>query len=405
MPIYQYVGRTHEGSLSRGNISAEGLADAFRLLKQRGIIPLRLQEAGQRASLFSNKMPLFRRRLKPVHVQYFCRQMATMLSAGLQITRALEVVANQKQNPRLSEIARGLQREIEQGKPLHTALAVYRKEFGPMLVNLLAAGEESGNVDQIFSHYADYLEKRIKLASEIKGAMIYPSLLFIIGTAVIGLLTFYVLPRFAQILDTDKFEMPAMTRMMLAVSDFLRQNASEAALAGGMMLLAATVLYRRPRVQWWIDRLKFSLPVIGGLTTLAVTARMSRSLAMMLKSGLPFLKNLELTIPVLGNRYAATLMTNIKMELASGVDLHTTFSKIRFLPSLFLGLVEVGEKSGKLDRMFEEAADYYEAELEKRLKRAVQLLEPVMLLVISLFVGVVSTALISTIMRAVQSLY
>ncbi len=405
MPVYQYLGRTEEGALSRGSLVAEGLSDAFRLLKQRGVIPVKIEKANSQEGLFGRKFFSFRRRLKPTQVQYFCVQMATMLNAGLQVTRALAIIAGQKQNPRLQAVAKSMQRDIEHGKPLHAAAAAFRQDLGDMLVNLIAAGEESGNVDEIFLHYAQYLEKRIKLMREIKGAMIYPAILFFIGIAVILLLAFYVLPRFADILDNNKFEMPAVTRIMLAGSEFLRQNLFEVGLGIMVLLVVAAFILRQPRGQFFVDQLKLKLPFVKTITSLAVTARLSRSMAMLLKSGLPFLKNLEHTIPVLGNRYAEDLLGNMKNELASGVDVRTTFARIPFLPDLFLSLIEVGEKSGKLDRMFEQAAEYYESELETKLKRAVQLFEPGMLLLISLFVGLIASALISTIMKAVQSFY
>ncbi|MDQ7062853.1 MAG: type II secretion system F family protein [candidate division KSB1 bacterium] len=405
MPVFQYLGRTADGAISKGDLVAEEIADAFRLLKKRGIIPIKIEKAKSNAERSGYNFFSFQRRLKPTQVQYFCVQMATMLNAGLQVTRALAIIAGQKQNPRLQAIAKSMQRDVEHGKSLYLAATTFRQDLGDMLVNLIAAGEESGNVDTIFLHYAQYLEKRIKLMREIKGAMIYPAILFFIGIAVILLLAFYVLPRFADILDNNKFEMPAVTRIMLAASEFLRQNIFEVGLGIMVLLVVAGFILRQPRVQFFVDRLKFKLPFVKSLTSLAVTARLSRSMAMMLKSGLPFLKNLEHTIPIIGNRYAEHLLANMKNELTAGVDVHSTFLKIHFLPDLFLSLIEVGERSGKLDRMFEQAAEYYESELESKLKRAVQLFEPGMLLMISLFVGLIASALISTIMKAVQSFY
>ena len=403
MPRYSYQGRTAVGALSSGYIMAANVPEALKLLKAQGIIPLKVEEEKRKKPFTLPSILPFKRRVKPYALQSFCLQMATMLEAGLPVARALTIITQQKAPTRLREIIEQMVQEIQRGRSLHAAALEFKDEFPPMFLNLIAAGEESGNLDYVFRQYAAYLDRQIKLQRELKSALTYPALVLVISLLVGALLTFYVMPRFAEILDTTKLKLPTLTAFLIQASFFLRSNSLLLIILAGILAVGVKQSLKIPAVRLAFDRMLIQLPVVGSIVIFALASRFSRTMAMMLKSGIPFLKNMDFAAQVLGNSFVEQKFRELQQDLSAGQEITYTFQKVQFLPPLLLSLIEVGENSGKLDLMLQYAADYFEQELEYKLKNLIRWLEPGMLLLISGFVGLIAYSLITTVMRAIQS--
>ncbi|MCQ8131039.1 type II secretion system F family protein, partial [Methylomonas rivi] len=319
---------------------------------------------------------------------FFFRQMAFMLRAGLSVAHALELAQAQVSSARLNLTVRLMLKDIEAGQSLSSAMGKHPQVFPDMAINLVVAGENTGELDEIMERLAVHLDKKAALRAQTVNAMIYPLIVVLAAIGVGVFMVVKIIPKFAKFLQGKGRALPPSTQMLIDISDFVRANGLWiiAGVAGALLMVALIYMTRRGRL--YIDHALLRLPVIGSLLVTGAMAQMSWALSILLRSGVTVYDALKITGNLLGNRVYADKLRQASESILQGRDVATSISHPR-IPVLVTQMVAVGENTGSLDGVLLELGIYFEKLLEIAIKRLSTLIEPAMILVIGGMVGFV----------------
>lgn len=401
MAQFQYRAADGDGKILEGTIEAGEVAAAIARLRDRGLIPLRVAEgAAKRSGLGSIALPslnLRRKSVKPRDLLVFTHEMSTLLAAGLPLDRSLSTLADLSENPEMKAVVSDVLQSVQRGKSLAESLAQHPKVFAPLYVNMVRAGEVGGVLDHVLARLRDYLESADELRSEVRSALIYPVILTLVAIGSVTILLTYVLPKFATIFSQAGQALPTSTRLLLGLSDAMRNY--------WWAMIAAVVLAglgfahwtRTPagRLRW--DGLKLRIILLGDLLRKLSVARFARTLGTLLKSGVPMLQALDIVREVTGNVVLSQAIDQVKSGVRGGSGVSQPLAQTGVFPPLALQMISVGEETGKLDEMLVQVADYFDKEVRAQVKRLTSLLEPVLLLVGGVVVAFVVLSMFSAI--------
>jgi type II secretion system protein F len=402
MPQFHYQATTPQGKMVEGVMEAGEERMVAARLHDQGYLPLRIRLPGQaearaaaqpRLALPSLPLP-GRGRVRQKDLQIMTRELATLVSAGLPLDRALSVLTNITDREELKRAVGQILRLVQQGKSLAEALAEYPKIFPPLYVNMVKAGELGGFLDTALQRLADYLERAQEVQNEIKSALAYPVLLVVVGGLSIILMFTFVLPKFAVIFKDVGDALPASTRLLLFISNVLRSYWWALVLAGvaGWFGLRRYVATPHGRFAW--DRWRLRLVIFGELVLKREVAQFARTLGTLLKSGVPLLQALEVVADVAGNQVIRRGLTEARGGVREGQGISGPLGRSGVFPTLALQMVSVGEETGRLDEMLMRVAEYYERETFSQLKRLISLVEPLLIVVMGLIVGFVVVSML-----------
>jgi general secretion pathway protein F len=316
-----------------------------------------------------------------IEIAAFTRQLATLLQAGIPLARALGTLTDQVKNLRLKTPLSEVRASVNEGIPLADALAKHPKLFDELFISMVRAGELAGNLDEVLTRLADFLEGSQKLKSKIQGAMIYPAVMVVVGGGIMAVLMIKVIPEITAMFSQQGKTLPLNTRFLIASSAFLGNNWLY--ILFGM--IAAGILFSRwtrsknGKAVW--HRFLLGLPVLGELIRTINVGRFARTLGTMLQAGVPMLRSLDTGKQIVGNVLIQRAIEDAKLQVTEGVSLATTLKKSGEFPTTMIDMVAVGEEAGKLEQMLERVALTYEAEVDAKLSRFTALLEPMMLVV------------------------
>ncbi len=405
MERYKYRARDMAGKMQEGVVEAEDLDEAVRALRQRQYFPVVLNRQRTKAPEKNVSVGIFEQRISGKEIMLFCNQLATLLSSGVSIVSSLKTIRKQMENDRLGEISDDVASSVASGNAFSLALAKYPKVFPKLLVYMVKAGEESGQLDKVLHNYADYLEKKEELKSEVINAMMYPAFLLVLSVGIMIFLMVYILPKFITVLEDAHAKLPLPTRVMVESSKFLQHHYLPLT-AGTLVFLISFRLIIRTRSgrRWW-DWLKLKLPIFGDVVYKMALVRFSNVFAVLSQSGIPILRGLEISKQVVGNVIFENIVDEIRTNLSLGKRLATEVAKTDFFPPLFVQMISVGEETGKLDNLMEKVSDYYSKEVNNKLKRMVAALEPVMLVVMAFLVGFVALSLVMALMSVLNTIH
>ena len=387
---YHYRAATQDGRVVEGVVQAQSQPTALDELRRQRLYPIDV------APLSANRTTRQARSLnKSAALALFARTIATMLGAGVPLERALAFAAQQARHPELARAARAVHHELQGGASFSEAVSRERGVFPPLFVAMVAAGEESGALDDAMLRLADHLEELSELRGQIRSALLYPALMGVVSGAGITILLLFVVPRFADLLGAEGVALPLSTQILVTLSRIV---------VGGWWLIAlaavATVLIARRwlsqpanRKQWHAWRLRW--PLVGELELKYATARFSRALGMLLGSGRPVLASLSAARGTVTNLALGESLENATEAVAHGQRLNTALAGS--LPPLATELLAVGEESGRLDELCLRIADSYDTEVKRTLRAAVGIIEPVLIVVFGLIVGFIALALLQAI--------
>lgn len=389
---FTYRAKDPSGQVFSGTLVADSEAAVASYIRAKGQFVTQIRESRRHAwkALLNLTQKV---RLKDLAV--FCRQFATMVDAGLSLIVCLNILTEQTQNPLLKETLRAVGRKIQEGETLSQAMRDYPHIFPELMVSMMEAAEVGGVLDVVLNRLAVQFEKEYKMDEKVRSAMVYP--LVVIGFAalvVIFILTF-VLPIFVQQFAAMKLELPVPTRILLAISGFLRDFGllfaiGLIALGYGLRLYA-----RRPAVRQVLDRLTLRLPVFGTLWRMVAVARFTRTLGTLLRGGVPILTALEAVKRTTNNQMIIQALTAAQGGVREGMGLGSTLGSSRLFPPMVIQMVAVGEEAGELDKMLDKVADFYESDIDDMVGRLSSLLEPALILVLG---GVIGFIVISIMM-------
>jgi len=398
MQKFKYTAKDASGSKVSGVVSAGTEMEAVGQLQKQSLMVLKIKPEGGGGSSFWS-MSLFgkgdpRPRVKSDDMVLFTRQMATMISAGIPLLEALEVQAEQVSDKGFKAAIRKIADRLRTGSDLSAALAEYPKVFKPIFVNMIRAGEASGQLDEILTRLAEYQEASVALKREIKAAMTYPVISLALITGITLFLMVGILPKFKQIFDNlmasnPKASLPAITKFMLDLSIAMRDNFVTGLLA---MIAAGTglVLYvRTKRGEWQWHWLKLRLPVFGTLFSKVAMSRFSRTFATLIRSGVPILGSLEIVAGTAGNRIVSDAVMEAKESVRQGKTLAEPLAASGVFPPMVTRMISIGEKSGAMESLLMKISEFYDQQVSATVESLTSLIEPIMIGVMGVMVGTI----------------
>ena len=381
MTTWEYSARTVDGQVERDTVERPTREDAVAYLRRRRLIPIRIRERPAGIDLRIGR-PVGTRDLV-----VFTRQFATMIDAGVPLTQALGVLGRQSQNEVLRDAARAVVLDVESGHALADALGEHPSVFGDLYVNMVAAGEAGGALDTLLRRLASFLEKQDILRRKVRGAMIYPAVIVLVSIAAIAVLLLFVIPTFQVMFTSLDRDLPMLTRSVIALSAFLQSYFHAILLASFAVAVGLGRWFRTGPGHLARDRALLRLPLVGDLARKAAISRFTRTLGILLASGVSILEGLTITARTAGNRVVHDAVLACRASIAEGRSVADPLRETGVFPPMVTQMIHVGEQTGQLDGMLERVADFYEDEVDVAVDSLLSVVEPAMIVVLGLVVG------------------
>lgn len=401
MPYFRYKATEDTGESTEGIIQAASPDVAAEILDDKGYTVLSLTE--ERIGLLERSLG-FLNRVKIQDLVLFSRQLSVTVSATIPLVQGLKIIVNQTENQTLKTIVSEIADDVEGGAKLSSALSRHPEVFSDFFINIVRSGETSGKLDEVLNYLADQQEKDYDLTSKIKGAMIYP--VFIVsGLVLVGaLMMIFVIPQLTSILQETGVELPLTTKALIWTSNFL--TAWWWILLIGIVtgVLVIRQLTRSGDGKYFWDKFKFRIPIFGELFKKIVLIRFTRSLHTLTTGGVALTKSLDIVADVVDNEVYRKLIVETKREVEDGNPIATVFLKSPDVPTMTAQMMNLGEKTGRLDDILEKLSDFYSRELQNMVNNLVTLLEPLIMLVMGIAVGLLVSAIILPLYSLASSL-
>jgi type IV pilus assembly protein PilC len=383
MATFIWEGRTKGGELRSGTFTADSEDVVSERLRAQGLTITKLKKKP-----LELRLPQLGTGVGLQDMVVFTRTFSTMIDAGLPIVSGLDMLSNQAENPRFGRILQSVKVEVESGKSLSEAMGSHPRVFDDLFRNLVAAGEAGGILDVIFRRLATYLEKAAKLRRQVRGALVYPAAIMGVGVLVVFVMITKVLPVFEKMfIDLGAGSLPAPTRMVLALSHAITDNAIVFTLVVGAAVFGITMVMRTDRGRWAFDVVILKAPIIGNVMRKIAVARFTRTLGTLLSSGVPILDALDIVAKSAGNRVVARGILYARSKISEGKDIASPLLETGVFPPMVVQMIGVGEQTGAMDDMLQKIADFYEEEVDAAVTAMTNLLEPVMLVGLGGIVG------------------
>ena len=403
MDFFTYKGIS-AGKYVEGEIEALNQEEASHKLKEQKIIITNLIRTKKKKGEKKGKgkgggFSFGKKKVKSEDLVIFSKQFATMVKAGLPILQVLEMLRDQLENPTMKEIIEDIRRSLEGGVTLSKCFEKYPKLFDNVYINLIKAGEASGKLDVFLLKIVESLEKREKIKKKIKGALMYPSIMFTVAIVVSAFMLVKVVPVFAKMYDGMGIALPKSTAVIMGMSDFLRGT-------GGMVLLLSIIGFivafrylttKNEKIKYLWHKQVLKLPVFGDMILKSLIARISLILGNLSAAGVNLLEALEIAKSVSNNVVVTEALENVKKGVFSGDTLTKLFLKEPLFPPTFSQLIAVGEQTGNLDEMFNSVAMYFEEEFDSAVDNMSSLIEPIMIVFMGIMIGGLMIAMYSPI--------
>ena len=387
--LFVWEGKNKNGQTVKGLQKAPSEAVIRALLRRQGINPTAIKKQNSRAARKNKK------KIKPVDIAIFSRQLATMIGAGVPLVQALDIVARGNENLSMRELIMTIRASIEGGSSLSEALAEHPAYFDDLFVNLVNAGEKSGALETLLDKIATYKEKAEAIKAKVRKALTYPSVVTIVAFVVTGILLYFVVPQFEGLFSSFGADLPAFTRMVINLSEFV-QSWWWIILGtiGGIVAVIRFFNRTSPEFRRGRDRLLLRLPVIGKILHKAALARFTRTLSTMFAAGVPLVEAMESVAGATGNIVFQEAVMKMREQVATGQQLHLCMQeRMDLFPNMAVQMIAIGEESGALDDMSAKVAEFYEAEVDNLVDNLSTLLEPMIMAILGILVGGLVTAM------------
>lgn len=402
MPIYKYRTRSEDGKVMTGAVEAVSESEAADLLADRGLVVLALSQTNLKASGKGFNINIGRIRQKDLVI--FSRQLSVMMSATVPIVQALRILSQQTPNPILIDKIVEMANDVDGGMKLSSAMAKHTKIFSRFYVSMVRSGETSGKLDEVLEYLANQMEKDYDLVSRIKGAMIYPAFIVFAMVAVAFLMMTFVIPRMTNLLIESGVELPLLTRILIATSNFFARFwiLVILGLVGAFLLFRMWTRSKSGRVIW--DRTKIHFPIFGSFFRRIYIVRFTRSLSTLIRGGVPISIALRVTAEVVDNYAYQELILETVREVEGGNSISTLFNRSELMPKMLTQMMNIGERTGKLDTVLDKLADFYSREVDNSVQGLTSLIEPMILIVMGVGVGAMVAAIMLPMFKIAQSI-
>ena len=387
--VFLWEGKSRQGNVQKGEISANNKEEVMTLLRKQNITPVNVTAKPREIKLGFGEP-----KVTDKDVVILTRQLATMIDAGLPLVQCLEILGSQTENKTLAKVIVQVRSDVESGATFADALKKHPKVFDNLYVNMVAAGEAGGILDTILGRLAAYMEKFAKIKRQIKSAMIYPSVILFVAVAVVALLLVVVVPMLAVMFKEAGQALPLPTRIVIAVSDFLKSW-------GGLILLLSIVGGIFGIKKWrktdnglrTTDRIAMKIPVMGSLIIRVSVAKFTRTLGTLMTSGVPILEGLIIVAKTAGNKIVEEAIMQTRQSVSEGKTLAEPLTKAKVFPAMVTQMISVGEATGALDNMLNKIADFYDEEVDSAVAALTSMLEPMLMIFLGTTVGFVIIAM------------
>jgi len=393
MPVYKYSAVAMDGSRRSGALEAASEAQLSSALRSNGLYLTKSRVAGAKSKYT---------KLKTNEVADFCRQLSAMLSSGITLIRAMQIIEARDAKPKVKEVYHDLIDELRRGSTLSESMEKEDPAFPPLLTNMIRAGENSGGIDTTAEKMAVTYDKQHKLNAKMKSAMVYPIVLVVLILAVIIIMFTFVIPSFVGIFGD--MELPLPTRIMMSISGFLVRYWTF--VLGGLIVAVALLIsiFRQPAPRRVWDKFKLRVPIFKKLLRTIYTARFARTLASLYVSGIPMIQSLHIGKTTVGNTYIESQFDNVINSLGNGRTLSQSMAEVDGFDMKLQSTISVGEESGRLETMLDSVADQFDYEAEMATQRLVSLMEPAMIVIMAVVVVTVIVSVLLPIFQMYQSI-
>jgi type IV pilus assembly protein PilC len=382
MAVFTYTARNNTGDIMSGEREGKSRDEVVNFLRTQRLTPVKIEEKAKKEGGFTLGTGIQTR-----DVVIFTRQFATMINSGLPLVQSLDILKNQSENKALQKVVGQVLYDVESGQTLADAMRNHPKTFTDLYVNMVAAGEAGGILDTILLRLAVFLEKADALKRKIKGAMIYPGVIFTVAGVAVTVLLLFVIPTFQRMFESAGVPLPGPTLFVVALSKLLQAYWW----AMGIGIVAFVVLlkqyYKTSGGQLVLDRLLLNLPVLGNLQRKAAIARFTRTLGTLVSSGVSILDGLEITARTAGNRVLHDSIMESRNSIAGGETISEPLKRSGVFPPMVTSMINVGEQTGGLDEMLTKIADFYDEEVDAAVEALLAAMEPIMIVFLGVVVG------------------
>lgn len=384
MPVFVWEGTTRKNEVKKGEMEAADELAVRGLLRRQGFKSIAIKTKPKDLEEY---LPFLKGKVKEKDVVVFCRIFSTMINAGLPLIQCLDLLAQQEQNKSFKEIIKTIKSDVESGASLTEALKKHPAVFDDLFVNLVAAGEAGGILDVILGRLSGYMEKAMKLKSQVKGAMTYPAAVLCISIGVVALLLLKVIPVFKKMFEGMGGELPGPTQFLVNASEFMQSYWWIMAGIIVAVVVAFGRFYKTEKGRWTIDSLLLKSPVFGPLLKKVAVAKFSRTLSTMMNSGVPIMEGLNIVSKTSGNVVVEAALIKTRQSISEGRTISEPLMETGIFPPMVVQMIAVGEATGALDTMLSKIADFYDDEVDAAVSAMTALLEPIMMVFLGGVVG------------------
>ena len=382
MPAYVWKGKTRRGVATSGERVADSKDAVIAMLRREQVLVTSVKEKGKEFAL-----PKLGSGIKAKDIAIFTRQFSVMIDAGLPLVQCLEILGTQQENAAFQKVLLGVRQDVEGGSSLADAMKKHPQAFDNLYSNMIAAGEAGGILDTILKRLAVYIEKSVKLKSQVQSAMIYPVAVVSIAGLVVGVILWKVIPTFAALFAGLGAQLPLPTRIVIGLSNWLVRLLPFLVIGSIVLVVAVRRYYATHKGRRVIDGLLLKLPVLGMILQKISVARFCRTLATLMSSGVPILDGLEITARTSGNAIIEDAIMVTRKSVEGGQTLAQPLKGTGVFPSMVVQMISVGEQTGALDTMLSKIADFYEDEVDTAVGNLMTLMEPILILFLGTVVG------------------
>ncbi len=385
MPTYKYRARDNNGQTIKGKIDAKSIGQARKILRSRKLIIFSVEEGSKlfNSDLFGEGSTKLKLREKIILTE----QLAVMVKSGLSVSDAIKSINSESTKKPISKMLNDLASEVEGGAPLSEALSKYPKAFDSVYIQMVRAGEKSGNLDKILARITKQLQKDAEIKGKVRSALMYPAIISILMVLVIAVIVIVVIPRLKTVFDDAGIDLPMSTRMLIKLSDFTVKYWLWLILfiIFGFIAFHFGLKVKKIKLLW--DKIKMRVPVFGTLLKHVYLARFSLGFSSLLSSGLPILEIFSTTKKLVGNDAIEEELGHIEKKVENGMPIASALRESKYFPNMVAQLTQVGEKSGTLDQSFKVIANFYEQEVDNTTRNLSAALEPIIMVVLGIAIA------------------
>ncbi len=392
MPTFAFSGRTRSGETVTGERVGDTIDAVVAMLRREQVLVTKVSPVKAKADAAPKKGKLGKS-ASPKSLAIFTRQFSVMIDAGLPLVQCLEILGSQDPDANFGATILQVRADVENGQSLADAMRKHPKAFDALFSNMVAAGEAGGILDTILKRLATYIEKAVKLQSQVKSAMVYPVAVIVIAGVVVGAILWKVIPTFAGMFASLGAELPLPTRIVIKLSDLIVKFGWMGLVAMGLLGWAFKSYYATEKGRRLVDAIVLKLPVLGLIMRKIAVARFCRTLATLIASGVPILDGLEITARTSGNAIVEDAILATRKSIEAGNSIAAPLRETNVFPSMVVQMISVGETTGALDTMLGKIAEFYEEEVDSAVAGLLTLLEPVMIAFLGVIVGGIVVAM------------